>query len=572
MHIPTEILSRAEAWLTDVYDENTKREVQALIDDSSEELIDAFYKDMEFGTGGMRGIMGSGTNRINKYTLGAATQGLSNYLKASFEGTIKVAIAYDCRNNSDTFSKIVADVLSANGVHVYLFESLRPTPELSYAVRELNCQSGIVLTASHNPKEYNGYKVYWNDGAQLVPPHDKNVIEEVRKIKHEDIQFDSDSSKIEIIGEAMDQSFIDAVVNQSMSDVGKDDLSIVFTSIHGTSIKSVPPALEKAGFSQVHIVEEQAVPDGNFPTVVSPNPEEAEALTMALNKADEVNADLVIGTDPDADRIGIAVRDNAGAMKLLNGNQTAAIMTWYMLDQWKQAGKLSGNQYIAATIVTTDLLEDIATDYNVPTYFCLTGFKWIADVIREREGKEEFICGGEESYGFMIGDFVRDKDSVTAAMIISEIAAWAKANGSSIYQELIKIYVNHGHYQERLISITKKGKSGAEEIQQMMVDFRLNTPETINGVKVVQTKDFQSSEARDFNTGETTTIDLPQSNVFQIFLADGSKITARPSGTEPKIKFYISVNDKLECIAHFENQYDQLQKRIDAIVDAMAIN
>lgn len=569
MNIPQEITTRANNWLTDVYDTKTQQEVQELINEAGDRLVDAFYKDMEFGTGGMRGIMGPGTNRINKYTLGAATQGLANYLKTSFDGEIKVAIAYDCRNNSNTFAKVVADVLSANGIYVYLFESLRPTPELSFAVRHLNCQSGIVLTASHNPKEYNGYKVYWNDGAQLVPPHDKNVIEEVRKIAHADINFQADDSKIEIIGEALDNAFIDAVVNQSMSNVGKDDLSIVFTSIHGTSIQSVPTALKKAGFSQVHVVEEQATPDGNFPTVVSPNPEEAEALTMALEKADQLQADLVIGTDPDADRIGIAVRDNEGKMKLLNGNQTAAVMTWYMLDQWKQAGKLTGKEFIAETIVTSDLLEDIATDYNVPTYFCLTGFKWIADLIREREGKEKFICGGEESYGFMIGDFVRDKDSVTASMIVSEIAAWAKANGSSLYKELIKIYVNHGHYQERLISITKKGKTGAEEIQQMMVDFRLNTPESINGQKVVATKDFQSSEHKNIENNEISTIEMPKSNVFQIFLEDGSKITARPSGTEPKIKFYISVNDSLDNVENFDQQYQQLQQRIDAIVESM---
>ncbi len=569
MNIPQEITTRANNWLTDVYDTKTQQEVQELINEAGDRLVDAFYKDMEFGTGGMRGIMGPGTNRINKYTLGAATQGLANYLKVSFEGEIKVAIAYDCRNNSNTFAKVVADVLSANGIYVYLFESLRPTPELSFAVRHLNCQSGIVLTASHNPKEYNGYKVYWNDGAQLVPPHDKNVIEEVRKIAHADINFQADDSKIEMIGEALDSAFIEAVVNQSMSNVGKDDLSIVFTSIHGTSIQSVPTALEKAGFANVHIVEEQATPDGNFPTVISPNPEEAEALTMALEKADTINADLVIGTDPDADRIGIAVRDNEGKMKLLNGNQTAAVMTWYMLDQWKQAGKLTGKEFIAETIVTSDLLEDIATDYNVPTYFCLTGFKWIADLIREREGKEKFICGGEESYGFMIGDFVRDKDSVTASMIVSEIAAWAKANGSSLYKELIKIYVNHGHYQERLISITKKGKSGAEEIQQMMVDFRSNTPESINGQKVIATKDFQSSEHKNLENNEISTIEMPKSNVFQIFLADGSKITARPSGTEPKIKFYISVNDSLDSVENFDQQYQQLQQRIDAIVESM---
>lgn len=562
--------AKAEEWLSPIYDEATRNEVKQLIEEGGEPLTDAFYKDLEFGTGGMRGIMGAGTNRINKYTLGAATQGLSNYLKTAFsDEQVKVAIAYDCRNNSDTFAKIVADVFSANGIQVYLFESLRPTPELSFSIRHLNCHSGIVLTASHNPKEYNGYKVYWNDGAQLVPPHDKNVIEEVRKVAVEDVNFTANDALITLVGEELDETFRKAVVAQSMTNDGKEDLSIVFTSIHGTSIKAVPQALEAAGFTQVHVVEEQAEPNGNFPTVVSPNPEEAEALTMALEKADEINADMVIGTDPDADRIGIAVRDFDGNMTLLNGNQTAVVLTWYMLDQWKKANKLTGKEFIAETIVTTNLLKDIADAYGVKTYFCLTGFKWIAEIIRNLEGKEKFICGGEESYGFMIGDFVRDKDSVTASLIAAEIAAWSKAQGSSLFEQLIQIYTQFGHYQERLISITKKGKSGADEIQQMMADFRQKTPETVNGVKVVKTIDYQTSEEKDIVKGTTSSIDFPASNVFQILLEDGSVITARPSGTEPKIKFYISVKGTLDTVENYASAKAELEQKIDAIVSSM---
>ncbi len=560
---------RALNWTKAPFDEETQMRAMAMIESGGENLVDAFYKDLEFGTGGMRGIMGVGTNRVNKYTLGLATQGLVNYIKQHFDGQPKVAIAYDCRNNSDSLARVVAEVMSANGVYVYLFESLRPTPELSFAVRHLDCQAGIVLTASHNPKEYNGYKVYWNDGGQLVPPHDNGVIDEVRAVSVANIRFEQVAGNIEIIGEEVDEAFHNAVLNKVGERSTRGDLKVVFTSIHGTSIKSIPHVLEQAGFTQTSIVEDQATPDGNFPTVISPNPEEAEALNLALVQADEEQADLVIGTDPDADRIGIAVRNPAGEMELLNGNQTAALLTHFMLDELHSKGELTPNAYIAETIVTTKLLERIASSFNVTTYHCLTGFKWIAAIIRELEGKEQFICGGEESYGFMIGDFVRDKDSVTAALIISDLAAKAKAEGSSIYDYLIEIYCKHGIYQEDLISLTKKGRSGAEEIKAMMTSFRQRTPNEIDGVKLKFTRDYLTQEVRDYYTNTSASIDLPKSNVFQMELEDETVITARPSGTEPKIKFYISVNSSLASPSEYPAAKAALLERIEGIKKAL---
>lgn len=566
----TAIIEKAETWLSDIYDDYTREEVKKLIKTGGAELVDSFYKDLEFGTGGMRGIMGVGTNRINKYTLGMATQGLSNYLKKEFADLdqIKVAIAHDCRINSKEYAEVVANIFSANGIKVFLFEELRPTPELSFAIRHLNCQSGIVLTASHNPKEYNGYKVYFNDGAQLVPPHDGFVIDEVRKTKVEDIQFVPNKDLIQIIGQEVDNAFTDAVVHQSLTDEGKDELKIVFTSLHGTSIKSVPDTLSKAGFKHVSIVKEQAVIDGNFPTVDSPNPEEQAALKMAIDLAEIKGADILIGTDPDADRIGIGVRDLDNNIILLNGNQTAAIMTWFLLKNWKEKGKLTGKEYVAQTIVTSHLIKDIADGFDVKTYFCLTGFKWIAEIIRKLEGKETFIGGGEESYGYMIGDFVRDKDAVSATLLACEIAAWAKVNGSSLFQELLNVYKEFGFYKERLISIVKKGKEGAEAISQMMEDFRKNAPETIDHVKVAQVKDYRSGISKDRLTGEETKIDLPSSNVIQMILEDGSVITARPSGTEPKIKFYISVKGVFE---NYTDSNKVLENRIDNIIHELKL-
>lgn len=567
------ILNKAKSWLHGPYDEETKNSIRQLMEDNPKELTDAFYTDLEFGTGGMRGIMGPGTNRVNKYTLGMATQGLCNYMAQSFPGEdLKVAIAYDCRNNSDVFAEQVAEVFSANGVRVYLFESLRPTPELSFAIRYLGCHSGIVLTASHNPKEYNGYKVYWNDGAQIVRPHDAGIISEVKKISSLDqVRFKGRKELIEPIGSKIDEAFYSASVNQGFDVPGKNDFKIVFTSIHGTSINGVPQVLEKAGFKNVWIVPEQAEPDGNFPTVVSPNPEEPEALSMAIDLANKVGADMVIGTDPDSDRIGIAVRNHQGELVIMNGNQTGAVMTEYLIRQWRKNGKLKGNEFIASTIVTSELFIDIAAANNIDCPICLTGFKWIADLIREREGKSTFIGGGEESFGYMVGDFVRDKDAVTSALIACEIGADALHRGSTFYDELIAVYVKYGFYKERLISITKKGRDGATEIKAMMENYRSNPPAKINGSKVVRLLDFQESVETNLETGAKEEIDLPKSNVLQFYTADGSKISARPSGTEPKIKFYFSVKTKLENSIDFEKKEAVLEKRIDDIIASLDI-
>lgn len=557
------IIQKAKTWLQAPFDAATQAAVTHMLTHQPQELVESFYTDLDFGTGGLRGIMGIGTNRINRYTLGQATQGLANYLKLQIKGkAIKVAIAYDCRNNSDTLAREVAGVLAANEIEVYLFEALRPTPLLSFAVRHLNCDSGIVLTASHNPKEYNGYKVYWNDGGQLVPPHDKGVIQEVRKVAFADVLFDGPKTRITMLGAEIDNAFLEALAKQSLNNAGKKDLKVVFTNLHGTAGTLVPKALKNAGFEQVYEVAEQAKPDGNFPTVHSPNPEEGPALKMAVALAEETGADLVIGTDPDADRVGIAVRDLEGKMILLNGNQTASVLVHYILDQNHQKGKLTPQHFVAETIVTTDLIRDIAQGFGVNCYTCLTGFKWIAEIIRKKEGKENYLVGGEESYGYLIGDFVRDKDAVTAAVMIAEIAAYAKSQGSSFYAQLLQIYQKHGYYLEDLISITKKGKSGSEEIAMMMQNLRTATPTALAGISVTHVLDYQSLVAKNLATGANTAINLPGSNVIQLLLADGSKITARPSGTEPKIKFYFSVKTDLKALADFDVKTAELREKI----------
>lgn len=560
------ILDRAQIWLGQEYDEDTRKEVQNLIDTNPSGLEDAFYRDLEFGTGGMRGIMGAGTNRINKYTLGAATQGLANYLKKQFPDKEKsVAIAYDVRHNSDTFAKIVSDILTANKIKVYLFESFRPTPELSFAVRYLGCDAGIVLTASHNPPEYNGYKVYWNDGGQIVPPQDSGIISEVMDVTPGEILFKGNDELLNLIGKEIDDAFINACVkNASFTSQGKSDLNIVFTSIHGTSIAIMPEALKRAGFTNVHIVEEQATPSGDFPTVKSPNPEEPEALKMALELADKVNADIVIGTDPDADRLGIAVRDFDGKMVLLNGNQTNTVLTNYLLNKWEENG-LEGTEFIGSTIVTSDIFFDLAKLYNVEYKVGLTGFKWIADMIRKAEGKQKFIGGGEESFGFMVGDFVRDKDSISSTLLACEIAAFAKANDSSFFEELINIYTKTACYQEGLVSVVKAGKDGAEQIAQMMSEFRNNPPKTFDSSKVIRLDDYQASVSKDLISGNETVIEIPKSNVLIFYTEDGSKIAARPSGTEPKIKFYFSVKADLDEIKDYENVKNELLEKIERL-------
>ncbi|MBA5628326.1 phospho-sugar mutase [Moheibacter lacus] len=559
-------MERANLWLSEQYDVETRKSVQDLMNQDPAELEDAFYKDLEFGTGGMRGIMGVGTNRINKYTLGAATQGLANYLKLTFpEKEKSVAIAYDVRNNSESFARIVADILTGNDIKVYLFEGFRPTPELSFAVRNLNCDAGIVLTASHNPPEYNGYKVYWNDGGQIVPPQDEAIINEVNNVKASEIQFQGKEDLLQFLGKEMDQAFIQACVNQiGFTQKGKEEIKIVFTSIHGTSIAIIPDALKAAGFTNVHIVEEQAIPNGNFPTVKSPNPEEPAALKMAMDLADEIGADIVIGTDPDADRLGIAVRNFDGKLVLLNGNQTNTVLVDYLLQQRQNDG-MDGTEFIGSTIVTSDIFFDLAEYYNVECKVGLTGFKWIADMIRKAEGKQTFIGGGEESFGFMVGDFVRDKDSVTSTLLACEIAANAKANDSSFYEELLHIYCKTQFYKEDLISITKKGKDGAAEISQMMAEFRQNPPKSFDGSKVVRLDDYQISVSKNLSSGEENSIDIPKSNVLIFYTEDGSKIAARPSGTEPKIKFYFSVKTNLDEISDFEIKEDELTAKIERL-------
>ncbi len=557
-------LDKAKLWLGAAFDEETKAAVQTLIDSNSPDLEDSFYRELEFGTGGMRGVMGVGTNRLNKYTLGQATQGLANYLHQQFSGEIKVAIAYDVRNNSKEFGKIVADVLTANGIKVLLFKEHRPTPELSFTVRDKKCNAGIVLTASHNPPEYNGYKVYWNDGAQIVPPDDENIIREVYATKFEDIKFNGNDDLIEWIGEDQDDVYIDACMEHSLyQNVGRDNLNIVFTSIHGTTYTTVPKALKKAGFTKLDLVQEQMIPSGNFPTVASPNPEEPAALSMAMDLARITNADIVIGTDPDGDRLGIAVRNLEGEMQLLNGNQTNTILTYYILDQWKKAGKITGKEFIGSTIVTSDVFFDVAEKFGVDCKVGLTGFKWIGKMIRDFEDQEKFICGGEESFGFMTGDFVRDKDSCGSILTACEIAAWCKANGTTVYEYMIDIYKEVGLYYEGLINVVRKGRTGAEEITQMMSDFRSNPPKAIAGSSVAELKDFKEQTSLNAATGEKSVMDdIPKSNVLIFYTQDGTKVCVRPSGTEPKIKFYVSVKDSISSKEDFVAKLPKLEEKI----------
>lgn len=563
-----------DLWSSELFDENTRSEIEGL-KNNPEELEDRFYKNLDFGTGGMRGVMGVGTNRINKYTLGRNTQGLSNYLKQIYPNqTLKVAVAYDCRHNSQTFAKIVADVFSANGIEVFLFEDLRATPELSFAVKYLNCQCGIVLTASHNPPEYNGYKVYWEDGGQLVPPHDKAIISIINDLEYTEINFSAQDELIHVIGKEIDDVFINASVQNGVLFENKDEnrknLSIVFTSLHGTSITAVPETLKRAGYTNVHIVEEQATPDGDFPTVKSPNPEEPEALEMALRLAEKVNADIVIGTDPDCDRLGIAVRNTDGKLTLLNGNQTMVIMTKFLLEQWKTQGKINGNQFVGSTIVSTPMLPKLTQHYGVECKIGLTGFKWIAKMIEENPTMD-FIGGGEESFGFMVGDFVRDKDAVTSTLLACEIAALTKAQDSSFFQELIALYSTHGFYKERLISITKKGKKGAEEIHQLMEQARQHPQTSINSSRVIQIDDYQSSISKNTLENTSSSIPIPKANVLIFTTEDGSKIALRPSGTEPKIKYYISVNEPLENTSDFNSVHQNLEDKIDRIIASMQL-
>jgi phosphoglucomutase len=571
------VQSRVDAWLAGNYDEATKAEIKQLIDqNNTTELTDAFYRDLEFGTGGLRGIMGAGSNRVNKYTLGAATQGLSNYLiKLYPEQQINVVIAHDNRNNSSLFAGIVADVFSANGIFVYFFEGLRPTPELSFAIRELGCQSGVMLTASHNPKEYNGYKAYGADGGQLVAPHDEAVMDEVAKVSNIDlINFDRKASNIQSIGKEMDEKYINELVKWSISkDViqRQKDLKIVFSPIHGTGGVIIPDALHKFGFENVIVVKEQMVVDGNFPTVIYPNPEEAEALSMAIAKAKEVDADIVMATDPDADRVGLAIKNDKGEFILLNGNQALSLLVRYVLGAWEKAGKLDGNQYVVKTIVTSYLIDKMAASKGVTCYNSLTGFKFIGEIMTRLEGQKTFVVGGEESYGYLVGDHARDKDAVVACAMFAEMAAYYKDQGSSLYEVMLDMYLEYGFYKEKLISITKKGKSGAEEIQAMMEKYRNDTPTTLGGIKVVTLKDYKKSISKDMITSETEKIDLPSSNVLQFFTEDGSIISARPSGTEPKIKFYCSVNASLASKEDYVNVEEQLDAKLTEILRDLGV-
>ncbi len=574
----TKIKERVNAWLNGSFDEATKNEIRKTQAENPDELTEAFYRNLEFGTGGLRGIMGAGTNRINKYTIGMATQGYANYLKKAYpDSGISVAIAHDSRNNSRQFAEITAHVMAANGIKVFLFESLRPTPELSFAIRQLGCKGGVVCTASHNPKEYNGYKAYWNDGGQLVPPHDKNVIAEVDKIASVDEvkwslpagQAGGGEALIQLIGRDMDEAYWQMAKNLSVyPDViaKQHDLKIVYTPIHGTGIMLVPELLKRYGFTNVTVVEDQAKPDGNFPTVVYPNPEESEAMSIGLKKAKELDADILLGTDPDADRVGIAVKDHKGSWVLVNGNQTAVLAFNYLIEARKAKGIAKPNDMVVKTIVTTDMINRIAGENNVTCYDVLTGFKWIAELIKEKESSENYIIGGEESYGLMVGSKLRDKDAVSAVAILSEMAAYEKNKGRSLFEKLIDLYVQYGYYKEHLISITKKGMRGQEEIAEMMESFRQHTPQSINGSRVVQLLDYELRKGKNPVTGEEWEIRLPKSNVLQFILEDGSKISARPSGTEPKIKFYFSVNAKLAGAGDFDKVSTELDQRIQNII------
>ena len=570
------IKKKASTWLGEEFNEETRKEVREMLDNDEKKLIDAFYQDLEFGTGGLRGIMGAGTNRMNIYTLGMATQGLANYIIKQFGNKgIRVAIAYDCRNNSHYFAETTTDIFTANGFDVYLFESLRPTPELSFAIRHYKCHSGVVITASHNPPEYNGYKVYWNDGGQVVAPHDEAIIEEVRKIKSvNDIKFKGDKSKVRMLGKETDDAFLKEMLTISINPelIRKhSDLGIVYTPIHGTGIKLVPPALRLFGFRNIITVAEQEQPDGNFPTVKSPNPEDPEALKLAIETAIRNGSDIVMATDPDADRLGIAVKNKEGDFIMLNGNQTCVLLIYYILSQYKEKNKNLGNEYILKTIVTTDLLDKIAEKYNVECFNLLTGFKFFAELIRILEGKKKFIGGGEESYGFLPGDYVRDKDAVASCALVAEAAAWAKSRGKTLFDILIDIYLEFGLYNEKLVNIVRKGAKGANEIKEMMRNYRSNPPKKINNNNVLRISDYETLTTTDCLTGEKTGIKLQKSNVLQFFLEDGSKISIRPSGTEPKIKFYFSVNTKLESASAYDDTMKLLDERIEGIINDMKL-
>ena len=570
--IDQETQSRINQWLTAEYDAETVAQVQKLIDNKEEtELLDSFYKELEFGTGGLRGIMGVGSNRMNKYTIGKATQGLANYLKIQFPNQqIKVAVSYDSRNNSQAFGHLVADVFSANDIHVFLFEELRPTPMLSYAVRHFNCQSGVMLTASHNPKEYNGYKAYWNDGGQLVAPHDKNVITEVNAINSvTDIKFDRIDSNVTVVKEDFDEIYVQANKRLSIHPEAVEaqkDLKIVFSPIHGTGITVVPKILQAWGFTNVSIVEEQAKPDGNFPTVIYPNPEEEDAMSIAKKRGQELGADVIMATDPDADRVGVAIRNAKGEYELINGNQIGSLLTYYVLSSKRDKGELKDNDYIVKTIVTTNLISDIGTDYGVKYYETLTGFKYIGEVITRELGKENYLVGGEESYGYLVGDLVRDKDAVNSCAFIAEMTAYFKNQGKSLYEVLQELYVKYGFYKEKLISLTKKGKAGADEIKQMMVDLRANAPKTLGGVVVKEIRDYENQVSTNLISGDTSVIDLPKSDVLQFITVDGDVISARPSGTEPKIKFYCSVKETLVDASNYDTISTKLEQKVESIM------
>lgn len=569
------IQDKVNGWLKDGYDQATRDEIIKLQQQNPDELTESFYKNLEFGTGGLRGIMGVGTNRINKYTIGMATQGFANYLKQQVEGEIKVAIAHDSRNNSRFFAETTANVFAANGCTVYLFESLRPTPELSFAIRHLECDAGVVCTASHNPKEYNGYKAYWKDGGQLVPPDDKNVINEVEKIASvDDVKWTGGESNISMISSGIDAAYIDMVKSLSVYPeviARQSDLKIVYTPIHGAGITLVPEVLKQFGFTNVTIVEEQATPDGNFPTVVYPNPEESEAMNIGLQKAKELDADILLGTDPDADRVGIGIKDHTGNWVLMNGNQTAVLAFNYMIEARKEKKIAEPNDMVIKTIVTTDMIDQIASQNDVVCYNVLTGFKYIAELIKEKEQTENYVIGGEESYGMMIGSQIRDKDAVSAVAILCEMAAYEKDKGKALYDKLIELYVKYGFYKESLISITKKGMNGQKEIADMMEGYRNNPPATINGVEVIELLDYELRTAKNLQTGSASDIKLPKSNVLQFILADGTKISARPSGTEPKIKFYFSVNSKLNDAADYDKVSAELDQRIKDIISDMKL-
>lgn len=571
------IKERAGLWLQEGFDEQTKAEVSALLAKDNQDLAEAFYRNLEFGTGGLRGIMGVGTNRMNKYTVGMATQGFANYLRKTYgDEKISVVIGHDCRNNSRFFAETTAHVFAANGIRVYLFEELRPTPQLSFAIRHLGCQAGVVCTASHNPKEYNGYKAYWNDGAQLIPPHDKNVIREVETIQSvNDVKWDGGESNIISIGKEMDDAYLAMLKNMSICPelIKKHhDIKIVFTPIHGTGITLVPDTLQVFGFSNVHVVEEQSNISGDFPTVVYPNPEESEAMSIGLKKARELDADILLGTDPDSDRVGIGVKDLQGNWVLMNGNQTAVLVFNYMIEARRKKGLAKSNDMIVKTIVTTEMIDVIARANKITCYNTLTGFKWIAELIRQKEGKENYVVGGEESYGLMIGDKVRDKDAISAVAVLCEMAAYEKEQGRSLFEKMIALYREYGFYKESLISITKKGMDGQQQIADMMESFRNNPPHTIAGSPVIQLLDYEIRKGRNLRSGEVWDIELPKSNVLQFILEDGSKISARPSGTEPKIKFYFSVNAGLQDTDAFEKVDQELEKKIERIILDMRLN